>query len=403
MPPVFAAIPEIIAGLGALVPEAAAAGAGAEAAALPLEVGAGAGLAGLTGTELAGLGTASGAGLGTALETTAALGPLAGAGEAAAGAAPLAFTVNALPGAAAAFGGADLAGALSGAGLGAAATEALGGGFGPGGAGVGTFQPPPGAALSPAQTVAADFSQFGAGQPLSFSAASPLPTGGGGSAAAAAAPDVGGGAPAIGPASEVTNIAQGTGPAQGGGLMDFLSKNQGLAATLGIGGLGTVLGPKIAPLLSGKLPQQAGLDALRGQAQSIAQQQAGYGTQLEQPLLTGQLPGGAEQAVKNAVHDATVATKARYANLGLSGSTMEQDALNNIQDKATAQRFAIAEQMAATGQQATTQALQGLGLQDRVYTELMNAQLKQDQALQDAIARFASAAALGTGLAASKA
>lgn len=245
-----------------------------------------------------------------------------------------------------------------------------------------------------------------AATPTIAAAASPAPTGGlsagglagpsGGADALAQSTPLGAASgvdPAAlpGSAGAATPAASTASPASTG-IMGFLKSNPGLVASLGAGVAGTALSPMLSRLIN-KVPQQGNLDALAAQESGIASQQQQLSQTLTDPLTSGKLPTGAEQSVSTAINDAVSTTKARYANLGLSGSTMEADAIANIQNQATGLRFNIAQQMAQTGEAAIGQASSALGLQDQVYNQLMSAQISQDNNLQTAIARFAGAAA----------
>lgn len=254
--------------------------------------------------------------------------------------------------------------------------------------------------------------------PTAFSASSPIAGSGGGSAAALGEPDISTGvdsAPTIGPSASggapldlaapnaAATGATGADAASaagsgGGGILDYFKKNPALLASLGIGAGGIVASPVLSKIFN-KVPQEAQLNQLAGQESALAAQQNNLGTTLTDPLVTGKLPSGAQQEVTNALNDAISTTKARYANLGLSGSTMEADAISNIQNQSTALTFQIAQNMATTGQAALTGAANALGLEDQVYTALMGAQVAQDTALKNAIAAFAGAAASGSAIA----
>jgi hypothetical protein len=134
------------------------------------------------------------------------------------------------------------------------------------------------------------------------------------------------------------------------------------------------------------------------QAQGIAGQQAKFAKTTEQNLLSGTLPPGAEAAVSQGMQDAIATIKGRYAQMGLTGSTMEADAIAHAQEQATIQRFTIADQMAQTGVSAISSATQALNLESNVYNNIMNAVLAQDQGLANAISGFANAAAFGTAI-----
>jgi len=148
------------------------------------------------------------------------------------------------------------------------------------------------------------------------------------------------------------------------------------------------------------LPFGSDLQGAAGLAGGEAAGLYGYGNALMNPLLTGNLPPGAEQAVQNAIKQASDTSKARFASLGQTGSTMEGDTLANIQNQATAMRFQIAENMAKTGLQATQESIQALGLESNIYSNLMKAQMDQDKSMSDMIGKFASSIGSALGSAA---
>lgn len=124
--------------------------------------------------------------------------------------------------------------------------------------------------------------------------------------------------------------------------------------------------------------------------QSLALQTA---QNLVPTVSTGQLPPGAQQGINNALRDAQTAIRSKYANLGLSGSTMESQELSAAQDRATAAAFNEANQLTQTG-------LQALGMTGNAaseYQAIMADQLSQDQELQNALAAFAAASSGGAG------
>lgn len=257
--------------------------------------------------------------------------------------------------------------------------------------------------------------EFSASAPKQMGISSPVA--GGQTAAALGSPDITttgiDSLPSIGPGSSTGAPLSLAAPADtpaaaaakaataGGGISDWASNNKGLLASLGIGGAGILASPYLSKAIN-KVPQQGNLDALAAQERSLQGQQQATGAALIDPLLSGNLPAGAKTQVDNAFQDAIGTTKAKYANLGLSGSTMEADAIASITKQKEALSFQIAEQMATTGQQALSGAANALGLQDTVYSQLMQAQVQQDTALQQAIASFAGAAALGQGIGAAK-
>ena len=143
-------------------------------------------------------------------------------------------------------------------------------------------------------------------------------------------------------------------------------------------------------------------------------------------VSTGSLPPGAQTLVNNALNDATNSIKSKYAQLGLTGSTMESQELASANSQAQAQSFQYAQQLtntgisdaaAATSDINSAAAIQTniinaglsasglsateLGTSATIYNDILQSQVAQDIALQTALANFASASAIGVGLAAS--
>lgn len=184
----------------------------------------------------------------------------------------------------------------------------------------------------------------------------------------------------------------------GGGLGDLFGNNPGLLGGLGaLGGAG--LGAGIGALLGqGKVPYLSELQGVANQAGGFAGMTGAEGAALVDPLISGNLPPGAEAQVQQALKQATATTKGRYANLGQTGSTMEGDALSNLQNQTSAMRFQIAQQMAQAGLQAQSLSLSAMGLEGTVWSNLMKAQVDQDKNMGDTIGSFAKmfGSALGT-------
>jgi len=190
--------------------------------------------------------------------------------------------------------------------------------------------------------------------------------------------------------------------AGGGGLGELFSNNPELLSGLagaGAGLLGGLFGGNQPLPFQDQQTNVAGaLGATAGTAAGRSGQLFGSGTDLISVLSSGQLPPGAEQLVQNAIQKQTTDTKARFAALGQTGSTMENDALSKIQQDATAQRFQIAQQMEQAGAQLTGQSLQGLGItaqaygaQAKIYSNLMESQMKQEASMNSTIGSFATA------------
>jgi hypothetical protein len=170
-----------------------------------------------------------------------------------------------------------------------------------------------------------------------------------------------------------------------GGIGGWLANNPALALGAGYLGYKALTGGQ-------QLPQQGNLQDVANQAQSLATSNQALEKQLTDPLLTGNLPEGQKRAIAQGVQDAQTAIKARYAQLGMSGSTAETDALNHAQEVGMNQAAALEQSMAQMGIQAGSAAAQDLGIANTVYSNIMNATISQDNALQSAIASFAGQA-----------
>jgi hypothetical protein len=184
-----------------------------------------------------------------------------------------------------------------------------------------------------------------------------------------------------------------------GGLGNWVSANPGTAAMLGLGGAS--LGAQLLNKQQG-VPYLQQQQAIPAAEQALFQQQYGYGQHLQQPLLTGVLPPGQQAAVSKGLQDAISTIKGRYASMGLTGSSMEADAIANAQQQSVIAATNIEQTMAQTGQSAIQSATQALGMEAGVYNTIMNAVLQQDQNLANAVSGFANAAALGTAVGAAR-
>lgn len=338
-------------------------------------------------------------------------------------------------GAAAAEGAAGLGAAeLGAAGLGAEGTALAGG---EGALGLGTFgsealgfAPEATSAFAGAlpDSIPAGFLEAGSGTPASFydavgfgsgasTAGTTVPditgsvigdvTGGGaasgaGGVEAALSPEMAAGAPfadsAVGQAMVNAGLVPANAsPGMWSSAMSWIKANPMMAATLGLGGLG------LAKNLIGGIPQSGALKGVAAQAGQQAGALSAEGQNLLGPIQGGPLPPALEQQVLNGVKAADAATKSRFAQLGLSGSTMETDALSNNQNQAQALRGTLALQLAQSGAQLLQIANQDLGIESGVFTSLMNAQIAQDSALEQSIARFAGSAAMASAISSRKA
>lgn len=178
--------------------------------------------------------------------------------------------------------------------------------------------------------------------------------------------------------SDIANAYSGTAGGGGAtGILGSLAKNP--IADLGILGMG-------ANLLAGnKTPAYSG--QLAGAASTLASQ----GNQLTGYLTSGALPPGMQDQINRATSAATAQIRSMYASRGMTGSSAEQQDLQNVQLQAQAQAAQIAEQLYKQG-------VSDLGVSDQLYAQLMQTFNQRDQQASNAIAGFAgSLARLGAG------
>lgn len=117
------------------------------------------------------------------------------------------------------------------------------------------------------------------------------------------------------------------------------------------------------------------------QLKNIAGQQNSQGQQLESYLANGTLPPGAQQWVNQQTQAQKAAIRAQYAASGESGSTMEAQALNQVDAAATSQMFTIASQLLNTGISETNAS-------GTLYNYLMQAQNADAKDVSAAIQNF---------------
>jgi hypothetical protein len=268
---------------------------------------------------------------------------------------------------------------------------------------------PEAAGLTPAGTVASDFSALGL--PNEILAGSSYGAGtlaGGTDVGALAFQGAGGSLDDIALASGASGIASGAGGAAPLSLAapgaaapwyagipgaSWVAQNPLLAASLGVGGA-SLLSGGLNRMLSPTLPNQGQLTNIAGGLQQQAGQVGATGQQLTQPLLTGQLPPEAEAAVQAAMKDADATIRSQYARLGLTGSTPEADQIANLSLRTEAMRFQIAQQMAQSGTQLMQLASSDLGAEAGIYQQLMQTQIAEDNSTRQSFASLAGALAL---------
>lgn len=106
--------------------------------------------------------------------------------------------------------------------------------------------------------------------------------------------------------------------------------------------------------------------------------------------MEGNIGGKGMNAIRRMVRKAQAAIRQRYSGMGMSGSTAEQDDLNDAAEAGVEQQFKIGQQMAQTG----LNAIAGLTNQSAsAYMALLNASTAKDTALGNALANFAGAIA----------
>lgn len=192
--------------------------------------------------------------------------------------------------------------------------------------------------------------------------------------------NAGGAPPAAGGNNPVTTAGASAPPAAGsGGLWNLISGGNGL------GGLIKNISPLVAAGVgvNGLIKGNGGVP--NGGAQTaIAQQQAAAGAPLINAMNTGELPPGQEQQVDQQLQAQIAQIKAKYAQNGLSGSTMEQQDIQAAQNASTAQRASMAQQAVQTG-------ISLLGGAQGGYNNLAVQQQALDKEEQEAISSLAAA------------
>jgi hypothetical protein len=344
-------------------------------------------------TEAA-LGISLAAGIGETLGVGATAGGLiAGGLEGAAGGALLSGITGGDP-LTGALGGALTGGAVGGigaAGLGTAAEVAGGAAAGAAGSAITGGNILLGAAGGGATGLVAGVGGSGStSTPGGTSVASMPATGGGPSAASTTA----GIAPAGGAPVDLTANFAGTGaagdapfgsaPAFGGTTAGVDSGMGGTATGGGTDWFSKLADPKLlmaaAPLAvsmlsPGSTTGQAGVQQLAGEAGTQART-------LETFQTTGTLPGGLQQVVDAQKNAAIAKTKSTYGKMGLSGSTMESQALEQVGQETAASVAMIANNLAKEGRDWAALAQE--------WNQLMQTQTAQDTAFNNALGKFAA-------------
>lgn len=161
------------------------------------------------------------------------------------------------------------------------------------------------------------------------------------------------------------------------------------ALGMGVGAAG--IGASLLQRLTG-LPYENQLKAGATQAGAVSARDQALSASLTAPMTTGILPPQWESAVQTAAQQGRDAIASKYASMGLSNSSSEAGDIAALDARIPEIRMQIAQGMAQIGVAYGQQSLAALGLQDNIYTALMDANIKQDQNLAQSIAAFAGAA-----------
>lgn len=114
-------------------------------------------------------------------------------------------------------------------------------------------------------------------------------------------------------------------------------------------------------------------------------------------INTGALPAGAQSAIQQATGAAKASIRSKFAGMGLSGSSMEGQELASVDQQAATQRFQQSQELAKLGLQESGLASGQEALASEDFLALMNARVRQDDRLANALARFSGAFAGGMG------
>jgi hypothetical protein len=196
-------------------------------------------------------------------------------------------------------------------------------------------------------------------------------------------PATAGGAASLGPA--VANAAAAA-PAAGGaqGVLSSLFGRSGASSVLPLLLLG-------GSLLRGSStpPAQAQVEALAKAAQGNA---AGL-TPTAIAELQGNLPGGLQASLDSALADTEATIRSNYANMNLTGSSMEAQDLARAKTDAWGKKVQLAQQLGTQGLQLASGYT---GQAADLYSALMQEQLQKSQETTNALADFAGMLALGS-------
>ena len=191
-----------------------------------------------------------------------------------------------------------------------------------------------------------------------------LPGGGGSGAAGGATPGAG-----------AAGTAGTSGGAGGASSPWSLNKLLTPGNLIGLGGVAMNLG-------------HTGNTPLENQLQSQAQSAGALGGLETQFLTTGKLPPGVQSIVDAQTQAGEAQVRSQFASLGLSGSTMEAQAIASVKQSAALTTVREAQQLLNSG-------VAEANLSGNLYNMLIQQQTAQNKDLTDALAGFAAAASGG--------
>lgn len=154
-------------------------------------------------------------------------------------------------------------------------------------------------------------------------------------------------------------------PADGiaSGFESFMKNNSGLLSAAGMGA---------QYLMSNK---QSGAEK---NLRDLAGRQGATARSFLEAGASGQLPQGLSEGIMQGYEAAKTSIRNKYAGLGLSGSTMEMQELNDLERRLASQKFDASMALVNQGMDASQIA-------NNTYTALVNKELADDSALADAL------------------
>jgi hypothetical protein len=192
-----------------------------------------------------------------------------------------------------------------------------------------------------------------------------------------------GNVPLTNPTAGLATPTAGGGAGGGGFLQSLLSNPKVLQESMG------AIPVLMAALNQNKLPPGAGaLSTLAGQDAGIVQAQGAIAGAAQD----GRLPAGAEAMLQNNLNSQISGIQQKYAQMGMSGSTAEQQDIAAAKSASMAQAFQIGNALA---QQGLNEVNAASGQESTLLQQIMTAELAQSQDFQKMIADFAAAATDG--------